>query len=197
MLHNNKILINFFLAYANSSTLLDGDELARQAPMRIKKQDSGDPPGYHSEISSIGENQIGTDDGYEGDSSDSEEECQWLIDLDRRRELLPNFWLIMRVEKSHVNVYFHCRFLELTSPEVDRYQQVQKTAVSQVKAICRRVNQYLLLRDLHDKRNCDPLLEQESIEDHTWKNADNTVVDTSSSTLHNQTNPSTGNIILF
>ncbi|CAB0036663.1 unnamed protein product [Trichogramma brassicae] len=138
---------------------------------QIKKQDSGELPGYHSEISSIGDNgQLGTDDGYEGDSSDTEDECQWLVDLDRRRPRLPNFWLILRVSEDHVNVYFHCRFLELSSPEVDRYQQVHKNTVSQIKAICRRVNQYLLLRDLYDKRICDPLLENESAEDNNWKN---------------------------
>ncbi|XP_031787876.1 KICSTOR complex protein SZT2 isoform X2 [Nasonia vitripennis] len=169
----------------NSSSVFNSDDFPIATSSRVKKQDSGDPPGCHSEISSIGDNQIGTDDGYEGDSSDSEDECQWLIDLDRRRELLPNFWLILHVENNHVNVYFHCRFLELTSPEVDRYQQVQKTAVARIKAICRRVNQYLLLRDLHDKRICDPLLEPESIEDHSWKSAENNA-DSSASATHNQ-----------
>ena len=162
---------------------------------QVRKQDSGDPPGCHSEISSIGDNQMGTDDGYEGDSSDSEDECQWLIDLDRRRDLLPNFWLILRLESGHVNVYFHCRFLELTSPEVDGYQQIQKTAVVQIKNICRRVNQYLLLRDLHDKRICDALLEQESIEDHTWKNVENNA-DTSTS-VHAQNHGMTKKFLLI
>lgn len=146
------------------------DLLERQeADRRTKKQDSGDPPGYLSEISSIGEGQIGTDDGYDGDSSDSEDECQWLIEMDRRRKLLPNFWLILRVETTHVNVYFHCRFLELASTEVAHYQQIQKLLVAQIKAICRRVNQYLLLHRLNDTRLCDPLLEPESSEDHNWK----------------------------
>jgi hypothetical protein len=168
----------------DDNSVFIGEDLHVPTSVRVKKQDSGDPPGYHSEISSIGDNQIGTDDGYEGDSSDSEDDCQWLVDLDRRRDLLPNFWLILRVEDGHVNVYFHCRFLELTSSEVDRYQQVQKTAVLQIKAICQRVNQYLLLRDLHDKRTCDQLLEPESIEDHTWKNAENSS-DNISLTLQN------------
>ncbi|XP_033214181.1 KICSTOR complex protein SZT2-like isoform X2 [Belonocnema kinseyi] len=136
---------------------------------RPKKQDSGDPPGYLSEISSIGDGQIGTDDGYDGDSSDSEDECQWLIEMDKRRKLLPNFWLILRVETTHVNVYFHCRFLELASSEVAHYQQIQKLVVAQIKAICRRVNQYLLLHRLNDTRLCDSLLEPESSEDHNWK----------------------------
>lgn len=73
--------------------------------------DAADPPGCYSDISSIGEGKIGTDDGYEGDSSNSEDDLQWLIELDRRRDCLPNFWLILQVESSHVNVYFHCRFV--------------------------------------------------------------------------------------
>ena len=116
---------------------------------------------------------MGTDDGYDGGSSDTDEdECQWIVELDRRRAILPNFWLILRFANDHVDVYFHCRFLELTSPEVDRYQQIHKSAISQIKTICRVVNQYLLLRNLHDKRICDPLLEPESVEDYTWKNSE-------------------------
>ncbi|XP_047362781.1 KICSTOR complex protein SZT2 isoform X1 [Vespa velutina] len=131
--------------------------------------DTADPPGCYSDISSIGEGKIGTDDGYEGDSSNSEDDLQWLIELDRRRDCLPNFWLILQVESSHVNVYFHCRFLELVSPEVDCYKQIQTMLVTQLKVICRRVNQYLLLQNLHDTRTCDVLLEPEVNEDHVWR----------------------------
>ncbi|XP_018404829.1 PREDICTED: protein SZT2-like [Cyphomyrmex costatus] len=138
--------------------------------IQINGQDSGDVPGYYSEISSVAEEKHGTDDGYEGDSSNSEDDYQWLIQLDKCRNHLPNFWLIMSVESSHVNVYFHCRFLELSSPEVDCYLQIQRMLLTQIKAICRRVNQYLLLQNLHDTRICDLLLEPESTEDHnTWK----------------------------
>lgn len=63
-----------------------------------------------------------------------------------------------------------CRFLELSSPEVDCYLQIQKMLLVQIKAICRRVNQYLLLQNLHDTRICDLLLEPESTEDYnTWR----------------------------
>ncbi|KAL0121707.1 hypothetical protein PUN28_006892 [Cardiocondyla obscurior] len=142
--------------------------------IQINGQDAGDAQGYYSEISSIAEGKHGTDDGYEGDSSNSEDDYQWLIELDKRRDSLPNFWLIINVESSHVNVYFHCRFLELSSPEVDCYLQIQKMLVVQIKAICRRVNQYLLLQHLHDTRVCDLLLEPESTEDHNaWKETGN------------------------
>ncbi|XP_032678990.1 KICSTOR complex protein SZT2-like [Odontomachus brunneus] len=151
-----------------SAENLEQEEIS-VATIQISGQDSGDAPGYSSEISSIAEGKHGTDDGYDGDSSNSEDDFQWLIELDKRRDRLPNFWLILTVENSDVNVYFHCRFLELSSPEVDCYSQIQKMLIVQIKAICRRVNQYLLLQSLHDTRMCDPLLEPESSEDHTWR----------------------------
>jgi len=46
--------------------------------------------------------------------------------------------------------------------------------LAQIKAICRRVNQYLLLQNLHDTRICDQLLEPESTEDYnTWRGEPN------------------------
>ncbi|EFN84896.1 KICSTOR complex protein SZT2 isoform X2 [Harpegnathos saltator] len=156
------------LKEANSVENIEQEETS-VAAIQINGQDSGDTPGYYSEISSIAEGKHGTDDGYDGDSSNSEDDFQWLIELDKRRNRLPNFWLILSVESSDVNVYFHCRFLELSSPEVDRYSQIQKMLLAQIKAICRRVNQFLLLQSLHDTRICDPLLEPESSEDYTWR----------------------------
>ncbi|XP_012229201.2 KICSTOR complex protein SZT2-like isoform X1 [Linepithema humile] len=148
---------------------VEQEEISTTA-IQINGQDSGDAPGYYSEISSLAEGKHGTDDGYEGDSSNSDDDYQWLVELDKRRNRLPNFWLILSVESNHVNVYFHCRFLELSSPEVDCYLQIQKLLLVQIKAICRRVNQYLLLQNLHDTRICDSLLEPESTEDYnTWR----------------------------
>lgn len=88
-------------------------EDASSAAIQINGQESGDAPGYHSEISSLAEGKHGTDDGYEGDSSNSDDDYQWLIELDKRRNRLPNFWLILNVENTHVNVYFHCRFVQV------------------------------------------------------------------------------------
>ncbi|XP_043281050.1 KICSTOR complex protein SZT2-like isoform X2 [Venturia canescens] len=147
----------------------DPTSVSHDANSRTSKQDSGDPPGCNSEISSIGDGHPGTDDGYEGDSSNSEDDCNWLVDLDEQRTLLPNFWLILQVNNDNVDIYFHCRFLEFVSLEVDRYRQVQKMVVAQITAICRRVNQYLLLESLNDTKNCDSLLEAESPEDPSWR----------------------------
>ncbi|XP_034939533.1 KICSTOR complex protein SZT2-like [Chelonus insularis] len=163
---------------------LDDSDGLQDANSRTSRQDSGENPGCQSEISSIGERPgtDGYDDGYEGDSSNSDD-CYWLTDLDKRRESLPNFWLILQVRKNHVDVYFHCRFLEIASSEVDRYRQVQKLVVSQIASICRRVNQYLLLESLNNTRNCDPLLEPESHEDHVWRADSN---GSSAITKHNE-----------
>lgn len=94
---------------------------SHDANSRTSKQDSGDPPGCNSEISSIDDGHPGTDDGYEGDSSNSEDDCNWLVDLDERRSLLPNFWLILQVENDHVDVYFHCRFVKLCQGNTSHY----------------------------------------------------------------------------
>ncbi|KAK7862806.1 hypothetical protein R5R35_004159 [Gryllus longicercus] len=120
-------------------------------------------PGYRSEVSSLVESAHGTEDGYEGDSSDSAEENDWLEDLETCRPSLPNFWLIMRVDKDAVTTYFHCRCLEIEAKEVHR------SVIACIKSLCKVVNQTMLLQNLHDTRMCDQLLEPESSED-IWKN---------------------------
>ncbi|XP_076387408.1 KICSTOR complex protein SZT2 isoform X2 [Megachile rotundata] len=110
----------------------------------------------------------GTNDGSKQDSN-SKYGFQWLIDLDNRESSLPNFWLILNVENDYVNIYFHCRFLEIVSPEVNSYWHTQKMLVSQIKCTCRRVNQYLLLQNLHKTSKCSELLETDSSEDYNWK----------------------------
>ncbi|CAL7950911.1 unnamed protein product [Xylocopa violacea] len=99
----------------------------------------------------------------------SENKFQWLIDLDNRKSSLPNFWLILNVENDYVNVYFHCRFLEIIPPEENSYWHTQKMLVSQIKSTCRRVNQYLLLQNLHKTSKCSELLETDSCEDYNRK----------------------------
>ncbi len=50
--------------------------------------------------------------GYDGDSSDSDEEGAMLSYSDtqlRRPLVLPKFWLIMKVNQDNVEVFFHAR----------------------------------------------------------------------------------------
>ncbi|KOX81297.1 Protein SZT2, partial [Melipona quadrifasciata] len=130
--------------------------------IRFKSQES------HSDSIDLTRENQNTEDGCK-ESNTSENRFQWLIDLDNRKSSLPNFWLILNVENDFVNVYFHCRFLEIISPEVNSYWHTQKMLVSQIKSTCRRVNQYLLLQNLHKTSKCSELLETESSEDYNWK----------------------------
>ncbi|XP_043514984.1 KICSTOR complex protein SZT2-like isoform X3 [Frieseomelitta varia] len=130
--------------------------------IRFKSQES------HSDSTDLTHENQNTEDGCK-ESNTSENRFQWLIDLDNRKSFLPNFWLILNVENDSVNVYFHCRFLEIISPEVNSYWHTQKMLVSQIKSTCRRVNQYLLLQNLHKTSKCSELLETEASEDYNWK----------------------------
>ncbi|KAF5284426.1 hypothetical protein FQR65_LT13560 [Abscondita terminalis] len=112
-----------------------------------------------SDVSSVNESYFGTDGGYDEDISEDEEDYNWLIRLEKKRENLPNFWLIMCVNKESVTIYFHCRFLELPTTHVGIYLQVQRTVRDAIRDLCKRVNQSLLLQALNDTRTCDILLE--------------------------------------
>lgn len=96
-------------SHTGKTSVINQESRSYQYTSETLKKLDNDTSGCHSEVSSIGDDQGGTEDGYEGDSSDSEDECHWLVDLDQRRKLLPNFWLILSVESTQVNVYFHCR----------------------------------------------------------------------------------------
>ncbi|XP_075219216.1 KICSTOR complex protein SZT2-like isoform X2 [Lycorma delicatula] len=119
------------------------------------------------QVSSLMEHGIPAEDVYEADHID-ETSCDWLTELEKRRTLLPNFWLIMQVNKECVMAYFHCRFLELETQKVKLYSLVQRSIVNNIKHVCKIVNQTMLLRNLHDTRVCDPLLEPEPNDD-IWK----------------------------
>nr|CAD7456856.1 unnamed protein product [Timema tahoe] len=125
-------------------------------------------PCYKSEVSSVVESVHGTEDGYEGDSSNSEEECDWLLDLEMHCPMMPSFWLIMALHNEDVTIYFHCRSPPQEVGESESYLAVQKSIVVCIKDLCKLVNQTLLLQSLHDSRICEPLLEPESSED-SWQ----------------------------
>ncbi|KAF5294731.1 hypothetical protein FQA39_LY00215 [Lamprigera yunnana] len=113
----------------------------------------------HSDVSSTNESYFGSDGGYDEDISEDEEDYNWLIRLEKKRQNLPNFWLIMFVNKETVTIYFHCRFLELPTTHVGIYLQVQRTVRDAIRDLCKRVNQSLLLQALNDTRTCNFLLE--------------------------------------
>ncbi|XP_052124949.1 KICSTOR complex protein SZT2 isoform X2 [Frankliniella occidentalis] len=125
----------------------------------------------NSEVSSLLESALGTEDGYDGGSSDSAQDCAWLLELERSRDKLPNFWIILRVEGDLVYVYFHCRFLDMETEEVSSYRAVFTGVLEQLRRLCIRVNQTLLLSTLNDTFLCDALLEPEQADD-SWTGGD-------------------------
>ncbi|KAL1492858.1 hypothetical protein ABEB36_011037 [Hypothenemus hampei] len=114
----------------------------------------------------------GTDGGYDEDNegddlSESEDDYEWLENLSFRRPLLPNFWLILKVDQELVNVYFHCRFTELNTSLVETYSDVQKAVSHSIVDLCKIVNQLLLLQSLYTIKTCDLLLEPDDSPPHT------------------------------
>ncbi|XP_050313415.1 KICSTOR complex protein SZT2-like [Anthonomus grandis grandis] len=102
----------------------------------------------------------GTDGGYDEDvSEDDDDNCQWLENLSNKRKQLPNFWLILKVDQDFVYVYFHCRFVELSTPQVEIYSDIERAVCDSIVDLCKKVNQLLLLQSLYESKTCDPLLE--------------------------------------
>ncbi|CAL1272334.1 unnamed protein product [Larinioides sclopetarius] len=136
---------------------------------RIKTSDSDDPTAdkdaeYGKFLSS------NTEDGYDGDSSDSGSD-DLINSIDTRRPVLPRFWLIMQICENEVVVYFHMRNRSEDDPELIQCKSVLSEVVTIIAKICKEVNQILLLKSLWDVRMCDRLLVPEENED-LWKTSD-------------------------
>ncbi|XP_067423935.1 KICSTOR complex protein SZT2 [Emydura macquarii macquarii] len=114
--------------------------------------------------------------GYDGGSSDSECEEALLSDPDPKCPLLPDFWLIVKIQQDRVEVYSHTRSLgaekeamaEAGEEPAGECLRLHQSVVRKIGEICRVVNQRLLLQDLHDSHVCNTLLVAESEED-IWK----------------------------
>ncbi|OXB68491.1 hypothetical protein ASZ78_000428 [Callipepla squamata] len=101
--------------------------------------------------------------GYDGGSSDSEYDEALMSDQEPKCPLMPDFWLIIKIEQDRVEVYYHTRSLSVeraASAEIEEEQPGE----------CQSLNQMvrLLLQDLHDSHICNSLLVAESEED-IWK----------------------------
>uniref|UniRef100_A0A803Y4C7 SZT2 subunit of KICSTOR complex n=1 Tax=Meleagris gallopavo TaxID=9103 RepID=A0A803Y4C7_MELGA len=101
--------------------------------------------------------------GYDGGSSDSEYDEALMSDQEPKCPLMPDFWLIIKIEQDRV---------EAASAEIEEQpgecQSLNQMVVKKISEICRVVNQRLLLQDLHDSHICNSLLVAESEED-IWK----------------------------
>lgn len=162
--------ISFNMVDGNSYELIENHDLYYLGKKKTSEQDSvdsvdGDQSNIcqQSDVSSI----FGTEDDFNADSDD-DHNFDWLVHLDKKRNILPNFWLILRIEQETVTIYFHCRFLELQTSKVSSYLRVHRKVIYCIKDLCKRVNQSLLLQNLHDTRNCDRLLEPEDDRKDLW-----------------------------
>ncbi|NWX90042.1 SZT2 protein, partial [Nothoprocta pentlandii] len=113
--------------------------------------------------------------GYDGGSSDSEYEEALMSDQEPRCPLMPDFWLIIKIQQDRVEVYYHTRLsvektetAEAEEEQPGECQSLNQLVVKKISEICRVVNQRLLLQDLHDSHVCNSLLVAESEED-IWK----------------------------
>nr|XP_009943246.1 PREDICTED: protein SZT2 [Opisthocomus hoazin] len=113
--------------------------------------------------------------GYDGGSSDSEYEEALMSDQEPRCPLMPDFWLIIKIQQDRVEVYYHTRLsvekaasAETEEEQPGECQALNQVVVKKISEICRVVNQRLLLQDLHDSHICNSLLVAESEED-IWK----------------------------
>uniref|UniRef100_A0A452J1J0 Uncharacterized protein n=1 Tax=Gopherus agassizii TaxID=38772 RepID=A0A452J1J0_9SAUR len=102
--------------------------------------------------------------GYDGGSSDSECEEALMSDHDPKCPLMPDFWLIVKIQQDRVEV----AMAEAGKEPAGECLHLHQTVVRKIGEICRVVNQRLLLQDLHDSHVCNTLLVAESEED-IWK----------------------------
>ncbi|XP_062853204.1 KICSTOR complex protein SZT2 [Trichomycterus rosablanca] len=115
--------------------------------------------------------------GYDGGSSDSECDGPTMDDQETQSPLMPDFWLIIQIQVDRLEVFSHSRCFnsgkeekaEEEEEEISESQRLHQLIVEEIGKICRKVNQRLLLQDLHDSHVCNSLLVAESEED-IWKN---------------------------
>ncbi|CAL4114579.1 unnamed protein product, partial [Meganyctiphanes norvegica] len=128
---------------------------------------SGSVMGLFSDVSSLLESGQTTEDGCEGDISDSDDCCDWLQDFELVRPFLPEFWLILSVTDKYVETFFHCR----SESEMSLFRGIQQEVVRSVRSLVKLVNQILLLENLNNHHTCNDLLEPQTSED-IWKRSD-------------------------
>ncbi|XP_059469171.1 KICSTOR complex protein SZT2-like [Neocloeon triangulifer] len=129
--------------------------------------------GPNSETSSfIEESAQGTEEGYDGDSSEdnnsqSDDYLSGWGNEEFSGVALPNFWLVMEVTSDHVITYFHCRN---QGKEISKFREVRNKVIASILETCKLVNQIALLQNLHDTKNCDDLLEADLTKDN-WESS--------------------------
>ena len=78
---------------------------------------------------------------------------------------MPPFWLILAVNNEAVTSYFHCRYALARPQELLQWKQIHEDLLESIRALCKLINQQMLLKDLHDTLFCNQLLEPETNDD--------------------------------
>lgn len=97
------------------------------------------------------------------DSGANDQEVLVWRDDPQKNKKKPQFWLILRITESEVEIYFQYR--EGQFEALLPWRQTQKLIVSEVRSISKKVNQSFLLKDLFDNKVCNRLLEAETSEE--------------------------------
>ena len=84
---------------------------------------------------------------------------------------MPPFWLVLRVSSDAVTSYFHCRYALAKADELLQWRRIHEDLLESVRSLGKSINQQMLLKDLHDTRFCNQLLESETSDD-IWHSDD-------------------------
>ena len=92
--------------------------------------------------------------------------CEDPHEARKRQADRPQYWLILNIADNAVNLFF--QFREGQPEAMLPWKQFQLLLAREVKELCHRVNQTLLLADLFLTRDCNRLLEAEDDADLSW-----------------------------
>jgi hypothetical protein len=119
----------------------------------------------HNSISSTSElDSLASAATIQGQLPMEDEVFVWYDDpSEKKHRLRPQFWLILKIGLTTVQQFFQYR--EGQFEALLPWRQTQQLIANDVRSLCKRVNQSLLLNDLYETRQCNRLLEPESNEE--------------------------------
>ncbi|KAH8034960.1 hypothetical protein HPB51_003730 [Rhipicephalus microplus] len=138
-----------------------GHGMAFRPPQHLLESTRSTP----NALSEVGGQISNTEDGYDGDSSESDSDRDWMNALETQRSHLPPFWMILCPFLDHVDIFFHVREQSGESTELRQGLVVFESIVALIQDTCKIVNQILLLQHLNNTRICNRLLVPEATED--------------------------------
>ncbi|XP_071484492.1 KICSTOR complex protein SZT2-like [Diadema antillarum] len=133
---------------------------------------SGPSSLFQSYVSQSGSTGDNDEEGYEASSSDVDPE-ELATSMDVFHGTMPDFWLILKLCRDKVNLFFHTRERNESKKLLDQKETYQFVSEA-ISNKCRLVNQRLLLQELDNRKVCNRLLVPESDED-IWKQEDHTL----------------------